>query len=279
MKRFRHSANASVDTGMSYWYLFKHGLGPGTMPKGVNVLKVIEDGWKDYVLLDKMLTTEELNEYEIKEATPPDELLAENGYSSLEETYEDVTSAEAIEGDVKMSDGTASNYQSFMAWYNSLTNYQKLGVDDYADEHNYPEYQDCTFGMLAKIMRECGVEAEEEDEWAMPKGVYHVASFGNDYDELQSSFDFKDPKQAIAKWVELQKSYPLNVMITGFQEEEENLRKYVTEHQDWYRQLSNKFNCPYDPEYIINECAKPVRPRTGKYAQKYTDQCHPFGLG
>ena len=92
MKRFRHSANASVDTGMSYWYLFKHGLGPGTMPKGVNVLKVIEDGWKDYVLLDKMLTTEELNEYEIKEATPPDELLAENGYSSLEETYQDVTS-------------------------------------------------------------------------------------------------------------------------------------------------------------------------------------------
>ena len=432
--RLKHTkVNASVDTGMNYWYLFKHGLGPGTMPKGVNVLKAMDDGWKDYVLLDRMLTTDELNEYEIKEATPPEDLLAKNGYSSLEETYREFNGSTSIKGnstfdswydslpsskqaevddycdeegyplydecsdsdlsaimdyfqsqvkgsddmwsdtssryyvtpdisefdidfaaesvakylkrreldqittedvieqlrslsdmwdeywayglrtkedeqafldnflvrlsdygidnvvdntfasiecadEVRMTDGSASNYQSFMAWYNSLSSYQKMGVDDYAEEHDYPAYEECTFGMLANMKREFG-EEEEEDEWAMPKGVYHVAAFGNDYDELQTSFDFKDPKSAITKWVELQKSYPINVMITGFQEEEENLRKYVTEHPDWYRQLSAKFNCPYDAEYIINECAKPVRPWTGKYANKYPDQCHPFGLG
>ena len=92
MKISHSKITASVNTGMSYWYLFKHGLGPGTMPKDCHLLKVIEDGWKDYVLLDRMLTTDELNEYEIKEATPSEDLLRENGYNSLEETYEDVTS-------------------------------------------------------------------------------------------------------------------------------------------------------------------------------------------
>lgn len=272
MKISHSKVTASVNTGMSYWYKFRHGLGPGTMPRDCQILKVIDDGWKDYVLLDRMLTTQELNEYEIKEETPPEELLKENGYTSLGETYEDVTSSQAIKC-------AASNYQSFMTWYNSLNSYQKAGVDDYAEEHDYPAYEDCTFGMLANMKHEFEEEEEEDDEWAIPHGIYHVAAFGNDYDELQTSFDFKDPKSAIIKWVELQKAWPLNVMITGFQEEEENLRKYVTEHPDWYRQLSNKFKCPYDPEYIINECEKPVRPWTGKYANKYPDQLHPFGLG
>ena len=92
MKITHTRVTASVNTGMSYWYKFRHGLGPGTMPKDCHILKVIDDGWKDYVLLDRMLTTQELNEYEIKEETPPVELLQENGYNSIEDTYEDVTS-------------------------------------------------------------------------------------------------------------------------------------------------------------------------------------------
>ena len=67
---------ASVDTGLEYWYLTKHGLGPGMMPGDVHLLDVVEDGWDTYILLDKMLTTDELNYFDIKEATPPAELLA-----------------------------------------------------------------------------------------------------------------------------------------------------------------------------------------------------------
>lgn len=67
---------ASVDTGLQYWYLTKHGLGPGMMPGDVHLLDVVEDGWDTYILLDKMLTTDELNYFDIKEATPPAELLA-----------------------------------------------------------------------------------------------------------------------------------------------------------------------------------------------------------
>ena len=69
---------ASVDTGLTYWYLTKHGIGPGTIPKGVTMLDCIDDQWDTYILLDRMLTTEELRTYDIKEKMPPEELLPES---------------------------------------------------------------------------------------------------------------------------------------------------------------------------------------------------------
>lgn len=365
---------ASVDTGLTYWYLFKHGLGPGTMPKGVNVLKVIEDGWKDYVLLDQMLTTNELNEYEIKEATPPDDLLQANGYNDISETYaefENIDSAEKVEaawdddtmsanvgryyvtpdisdddiefaaestarylkrrglteittedvieelrslsdmwdvywayglrtreqekaflddflnrlatyGITDVVDNTFASVQcsdkieaskenpnifDFYEWYNHLSRKNKNIVDDWTDEEGYPMYDDCSQMELSNIM----------DHFAdlNPAGNFHVAAFGNDYDELQNSDDFNDPKSAITFWVKLQQKYPLNVMITGFAKQEQELRDYVVAHPDWIRQLCKKYNCPYDPEYLIAESEKPSRMKPSEY----TDQLHPFGLG
>lgn len=72
----KKAVNCSVDTGLQYWYLTKHGLGPGMMPGDVHLIDVIDDGYDTYVLLDKMLTTDELNYYDMKEQFPPEELLA-----------------------------------------------------------------------------------------------------------------------------------------------------------------------------------------------------------
>ena len=61
-----------------FWYYTKHGLGPGTIPRDVQVLDVKEDdNWGTYIKLDKVLTTDELNKYEIKEKIPPNELTEE----------------------------------------------------------------------------------------------------------------------------------------------------------------------------------------------------------
>lgn len=61
-----------------FWYYTKHGLGPGTIPRDVTVLDVKEDdNWGTYIKLDKVLTTDELNKYEIKEKIPPNELTEE----------------------------------------------------------------------------------------------------------------------------------------------------------------------------------------------------------
>ena len=57
-----------------HWYLCKHGIGPGALPKGVNVVDTVDDEenpYRCYVALDKVLTTDELKQFEMKEQKPP----------------------------------------------------------------------------------------------------------------------------------------------------------------------------------------------------------------
>lgn len=57
-----------------YWYHARHGVGPGTIPRDCHLLDVVEDpdnSWKDYFLLDRALTAEELREFDLKEECPP----------------------------------------------------------------------------------------------------------------------------------------------------------------------------------------------------------------
>ena len=69
----------AIDTGMEYWYFTRHGLGPGMMPKGVNVVDTYEDFPKTWFKTDKLLTTEELNYYDIKEQWPPEGVTTHRG--------------------------------------------------------------------------------------------------------------------------------------------------------------------------------------------------------
>ena len=86
---------SAVDTGLTYWYFTRHGMGPGTIPIGVTVLDWYEEGYKTWVLLDKMLTTAELNEYELKEQTPPAGVTTHNG--DVIEGCSNVTASECTE--------------------------------------------------------------------------------------------------------------------------------------------------------------------------------------
>jgi len=61
-----------------YWYFTTHGIGPGTLPKDVNILDTQEGQnrkgtWGDYLLLDAVLNTDELREYDLIELAPLDE--------------------------------------------------------------------------------------------------------------------------------------------------------------------------------------------------------------
>ena len=63
-----------------WWYYSKHGFGPGTIPSGVTVLDWYEDDrWNTWMLLDRVITTQELNDYELKEQTPPEGVTTHNG--------------------------------------------------------------------------------------------------------------------------------------------------------------------------------------------------------
>jgi hypothetical protein len=57
-----------------FWYLCKHGIGPGAIPKGVTVVDTVDDDenpYRCYVALDKVLTTDELKQFEMTEQKPP----------------------------------------------------------------------------------------------------------------------------------------------------------------------------------------------------------------
>lgn len=57
-----------------YWYHARHGIGPGTIPNDVHLLKCVDDPenrWKDYICLDRFLTTQELRDYDLVEKCPP----------------------------------------------------------------------------------------------------------------------------------------------------------------------------------------------------------------
>lgn len=76
----KRKVKEAVNTGMKYWYFTKHGVQPGSVPKGVNIEDIKDTAEGSYFLTDKMLTTDELNRYDIKERIP----------ESIEDTDDDV---------------------------------------------------------------------------------------------------------------------------------------------------------------------------------------------
>ena len=53
-----------------YWYFTHHGVQPGSIPRNTPVLDVVDEACGSYFSTNRVLTTKELNEYEIKEAVP-----------------------------------------------------------------------------------------------------------------------------------------------------------------------------------------------------------------
>jgi len=64
------------DRDRGWWYFTTHGVGPGTIPKDLNVLE-IRDGqnnkgtWGTFVRLDGIVNTSELSYYDLTELVPP----------------------------------------------------------------------------------------------------------------------------------------------------------------------------------------------------------------
>lgn len=58
--------------GGPFWYFTRHGVQPGAVPKGIQILDIIDcaDGSGAYFKSDKVLTTKELNDFEIVEKKP-----------------------------------------------------------------------------------------------------------------------------------------------------------------------------------------------------------------
>lgn len=158
MKKYVKSANEGTrspyeglrDSSCPYRYVLKHGIGPGTIPKDVKIGKVVDGDYYDQIYIDRPLTSEELQQYDIPpeweigryikedtDITPP--------YDDFDDFDEDPYSryAELAHKSVLDADGFLNDY----------TLYKDRETDEYfcmfGDNELYPPdpaYADMEFG-------------------------------------------------------------------------------------------------------------------------------------
>ena len=61
-----------MGTGLEYWYFTTHGVQPGSVPKGLNIIEVKDTPNGTYFKTDRVITTKALKHYDIKEKVPED---------------------------------------------------------------------------------------------------------------------------------------------------------------------------------------------------------------
>lgn len=70
--------SATDDDGEGYWFFTTHGAQPGSVPKDVDILDIIDTPNGSFVKFDRFLSTKELNEYDMVEKAPKSVMSAES---------------------------------------------------------------------------------------------------------------------------------------------------------------------------------------------------------
>lgn len=63
---------SSSSVSNRYWYFTRHGVQPGSVPKYVNILDIVDKPEGSYFLADGVILTKDLRDYDIKERKPED---------------------------------------------------------------------------------------------------------------------------------------------------------------------------------------------------------------
>lgn len=270
-----------------YWYFTTHGIGPGTIPKDLNVLETRE-GQNDkgtqgtYICLDGVLNTDELNYYDLRELAP-----------------QDITSVEEIEDDTYFDGPKPGHILWNISWWDQRGNQCGENLELPKDE-KYPgiaieryliDKYDDEYGGIADFM---GFDDEGNyiigatdvddtddeswwDEWDPYQGhKYRV--YGNDYQTNQA---FDDPEKAIQCWFKYQKDAPMDVSIMSKTKADAiELVKAAT--PQLLTGLHAQYKCPYKLDWLISEAEKQVEDGCKYFYEDsygYGDSVHPFGVG
>lgn len=149
-----------------YWFLSRHGFGPGTIPSDCEVLDVCEpDGTYDtYIKLDRFLTTKELNYYDLKEQVPPDELTS----CSEVEAAEDIEVLDDVEDIAAIEDVIAANEDCPVVRF-----LHKYDDGSYVDSYDNQTIVEGTCWTVGCKDAECSTEwrAFSPESWKLVKGM------------------------------------------------------------------------------------------------------------
>ena len=112
----RYSDYADDETRANgWWYFTTHGVGPGSIPKDLKVLEVREGQnkkgtWGDYVRLDGILNTDELDYYDMIELAPVEEEEDFTGFFSDYDFEESLDEEKTPYGDTTIDDYVETNF-------------------------------------------------------------------------------------------------------------------------------------------------------------------------
>ena len=158
-----------------YLYIFKHGIGPGTIPDDVGVIKVKDlPNYYTAVWLDRFLTTPELKQYDIPDETRINELLGRIGYC---QKNGDVVPCDDVQacGDIKASTMPKPTVDSVL----------KLIADNKIIFKNDVAYWSRGKGVLPKEYRDCIAQTEYAhwvNEWSCEQAEKYGDRAYYDYD-------------------------------------------------------------------------------------------------
>ena len=262
-----------------YWYFTKHGVQPGSIPRGVNVLDIIDIPNGSYVCLDAALNTSELKQYDLIEMAPDEnEILGiENYYDTMfaNQEFEDETRAFTSKLDRSTyeslqlredawEDGPCSEYwgnAGMNTWYDEETG--EYYTNDYLDHLSMSDLRDrdpfFPFGDGDEYWDDD--EEELEEEYIPNYGGFHCPKCGsNEYYEVDDDcYDDGD--------YEIQE-FHYKCAECGYESEKDSYTYEDDEDYDDYGDLEESLNLddyadyhgewlPYDP--ICPDCGTPLK--------------------
>ncbi len=89
---------SSTTSSSRYWYFTRHGVQPGSVPKYVNILDIVDKPEGSYFLADGVILTKDLRDYDIKERKPEDSVTSSTRieYSDILEEIREQCSTKLI---------------------------------------------------------------------------------------------------------------------------------------------------------------------------------------
>lgn len=77
---------SATDDGEGYWFFTTHGVQPGSVPRDVDILDIIDTPNGSFVKFDRFLSTKELNEYDMVEKAPKSVMSSKESDVRLDDT-------------------------------------------------------------------------------------------------------------------------------------------------------------------------------------------------
>lgn len=153
------SIQASSPTNKGYLYLTKHGVGPGTLPKDVKLLKYKDlSEYITAIWLDRFLTTKELDYYDIYPETGMNKVLERNGIDETVESLQSVTSADDVFESSKVK--IMAGYHEILIYVDDVLVYA-MDEDCTEDWFEYEDKTDCAELYVDSILE----EFRENESW------------------------------------------------------------------------------------------------------------------